>query len=508
MFSGTGAQALLRLLVLTLLARLLGPPEFGLAAAATVVIAFFRLFLETGIRPALIQRPELDDVHVSTAFTLSILIGLVGGLALFAAADWIAREGFEMPPLAPVIQVMALLLPIQSIGLVASGLIQRDLDFGWVVRSEILSYVIGYAPVGIGMALAGYGVWSLVGAYLVQELLRAGISMAVRPHSKRLRVDLRAARELLYYGGGFAVARVGNWGAQNGDKWVAGRWLGQEALGYYKYAFELTAMIATVFGQVLDKVLFPAMARIQHDPTRLALVYRRGVGLIGVTVYPISAVLFVLAPEIVQLVLGEGWEAVIAPFQILALALHVRATYTMSDSLARATGAVYRRAWRQAVFAAAVVALAWLGAPYGLSLLTLGVMAATALNLVLMAELSARLAPLSLREIVRAHLCGLPAFALALGAAWSGAALARGAELSHAVVVVASTAASGAALLVALRLAPGLLLGRDGLQSICLLLDFAAARAPWAARLPIWRDLVAHADRFDPGLPPRDAVDR
>ena len=482
MFSGVGLQGVLRLAVLTVLARLLGPPEFGLAAAATVVIAFFRVITETGIRAAVIQRPELEDRHVRTAFTLSLMVGLGGAAIVSASAELIADDGFEMPELAPVIRAMALLLPLQSLGIVASGLMQREMNFGWVVRSEILSYVVGYAPVGIGMGLAGFGVWSLVGAYIAQEALRTAICLWVQRHPMRPQLEKRALREFAFFGSGFALARFGNWGALNGDKWVAGRWLGSEALGYYKYAFELTQMIGTLFGQVLDKVLFPAMARVQGDAERLGNAYRQGVGLISVLVLPTSAVLCVLAPEIVHLVLGSEWSPVIGPFRVLAVALLIRSSYTMSDSLARATGAVYRRAWRQGVYAIGVVGLAWLGQSEGLLVMTLGVVAGIFMNFLLMAHLSISLTGLTAFEVARSHLGALPSFVVAAGVAWGVASVARGSSLPDLSVIAVSSGAVGIALVASLRASPRLLLGGDGLEALELTWSLASRRLSPATR--------------------------
>ena len=281
MMSGKVVQAVLRLLVLGVLARALEPSDFGLASAAMVIVAFFQILLRMGVAPAVIQRPDLDESHHRVAFTLAVAIGaatfaLVAGLA-GPLAIWV----FAMPELAPVLAPVALLLPIQGLGIVALALMERRLAFDRIVRIELGAYVFGYAGIGIPLALAGYGVWSLVGAYVAEALLMTIAALALERHSLRPSLDLAIAKNLSFYGAGFSLARVGNYVAGTGDNWVTGRWLGSEALGFYKYAYELTAMLAQLMGGVLDKVLFPAMARIQHDPARLRSAYLRGVALVA-----------------------------------------------------------------------------------------------------------------------------------------------------------------------------------------------------------------------------------
>src|SRR5262249_37148083 len=147
--------------------------------------------------------------------------------------------------------------------------------------------------------------------------------------------------------------------------------------------------------QVLDRVLFPTMVKIQDHAERLSLAYTRGVALIAMTVLPASAVLFVMAPELIHVLLGPKWGGVVTPFRIFAVGMILRTSYKMSDSMARATGSVYRRAWRQAIYAALVAAGAALGLRWGVSGVAFGVLAAIAVNFFLMAQLSVSVAGVS-----------------------------------------------------------------------------------------------------------------
>src|SRR5206468_4241144 len=117
--------------------------------------------------------------------------------------------------------------------------------------------------------------------------------------------------------------------------------------------------------------------------------------------------LVVLAPEAVPVLLGPKWTPVIVPFQILTLGMFLRTSYRISDVVTRATGAVYRRAWRQTVYMLCVIAGAWFGRRWGIAGVALGVLGALAVNYVLMAELAQRLAQLSRRHFWGAHLNAL-----------------------------------------------------------------------------------------------------
>ena len=59
-------RQLISLIILTILARLLTPEEFGLVAMATVFTGFLNMFLDQGFETAIIQRSELDPEHLNS----------------------------------------------------------------------------------------------------------------------------------------------------------------------------------------------------------------------------------------------------------------------------------------------------------------------------------------------------------------------------------------------------------------------------------------------------------
>jgi PST family polysaccharide transporter len=450
-----------RLVVLGILARLLTPADFGLVSAALVVTGLSAVVAHIGVGPALIQRPTLEPRHLRTGFTASLLMGLLFGAVIWTGAP-LAERLLGVAGVAPVLRVLAWTFPIQGIGTVARSLVSRELGFKWLANVDVTAYGVGYGVVGIGGAVLGYGVWSLVAAHMVESVVRSGLLLARHPPTRRLGMERAALQDLLYFGSGFTLARLANYVAVQGDQALTGRYLGAAALGFYGRAHALMAAPAYAFGTVLDQVLFPAMAKVQHDAERLAAVYRRGVALIALLVLPASAVLILVAPELVRVVLGPHWAPVVAPFQVLGLGMLFRASYKMSDSIARSTGAVYRRAARQLVYAGLVCLAAWIGARWGITGVAWGSLAALTVNFLLMAQLSLDVARMSWREFWMAHRPAALLTLVTFGPVAAVTILAR--ELGAPALVV--LAAAGAALTAAGALLvwrmPGLFLGADG----------------------------------------------
>ena len=481
--SGAGAKLILKLGVLAVLARLLEPAEFGLMAAALVVIEFFEIFVRVGIGPVIVQRPQLEDRHVRAAFLLSVTLGLAFTGAMALAAPLVGGGLFRAPELSRVLLFACLVLPFHSVAVVPLALLQRDLRLSVIVRIETIGYTVGFAGVAVAMAWKGRGVWALVGGHVAEAVIVCGLALAARPFPKAFLADRATLRELTFFGSGFAVARVANYFAMAGDKWVVGRWLGQVALGMYKYAFELATLPGNLLGQVLDRVLFPAMARVQTEPVRLARAYRGGLALVGCAVLPVSAAMVVLADEIVLTVLGPKWIAVVTPFRILAAAALLRSGLKLTDSLVRATGAVYRRAWRQSIYAAAVIGLALVGSRAGLAGAAVGVVVGVLVGWTVMMQLGLSLTGMRWREAIGATVRAAP---LAVGTAALAAGLAGiGRGLGWPAPAVLALAAPGAALGAgALALAwPSALLGSDAVAAIRSVFGSAPSRPRVLRRL-------------------------
>ncbi len=477
MVYGKVAFAILQLGILAVLARLLTPTDFGVVSAAAVVIGLSAIVSQLGLGPALVQRSELEPRHIETAFTASVVLGLLLGAVIYVGAP-VAAEFLRMPMVTPVLHVLAWVFPLQGLQTVAASLMSRELRFRWLANLNVVTYAIGYGAVGITGALLGWGVWALVAAQMSHTLLKTMALLIQHPPRFRQFADRRAFQELMYFGGGFTAARIANYVALNGDNILVGRFLGPAALGYYSRAYSLMSAPAYGFGTVLDAVLFPAMAKVQHDPPRLAAAYRRGVALIALLVLMPSLAFILLAPEVIHVVLGPRWSPVVAPFQILALGMLFRTSYKMSDSIARSTGAVYRRAWRQVLYASLILSGAWIGQYWGIAGVAWGTLAALTINFVLMAQLGLVVGHVSWRDFWRAHKPAIYLTAVCAPVIWGSTALMRHwAQPPGATLVAVSLLTLGTAFVLVFR-APAAFLGQDGRWMVETMRDFVKRLRP------------------------------
>ncbi|MCF6158843.1 MAG: lipopolysaccharide biosynthesis protein [wastewater metagenome] len=470
-FSGTGVRVGLELLVMAVLARLLTPRDFGVVAVAVLVVRLAEVFAQIGIGPAIVQRIDLKAIHMRAGFTISWLSGLFLMFLVSFLAPQISSF-FQMEELIPVVRVTSIVFFFHGICLVAESLLQREFQFRWLAIVQVVSYAIGYGGAGICFAFLGFGVWSLVFAFISQMVVKSIFLLIIKHHPMRPSLERRAVADLMYFGGGFTLSRIGNAIAGQGDYLVVGRWLGADALGFYGRAYQLMTIPAMLFAKIIDTVLFPAMAKIQMQQDRLRTAYRRGVALIALIVLPASATAYMLSPEIITVVFGPKWLEAVVPFKIFAMAILFRTSYKMSDSLARATGAVYKRAWRQGVYAALVLGGAIIGQYWGIHGVAYGVFFAIVVNFILMAHLSLAALSLSWKEFFVVHVSALPLTAIVLLEVFSITTVLRNAAMPALVILASSMVCVLVTITLLFYLSSKSMLGRDGIWMLQTLSNY------------------------------------
>jgi PST family polysaccharide transporter len=425
--------------------------------------------------PALVQRSALEPRHLSTAFFASTALGLLVGGIVWLAAPLIAQF-FRMDHLVPVVRVLALTFPIAGISIVSDSLLSRQLRFRLIANRGLFAYALGYGVVGIGLAIMGWGVWALVSAQLTQAVARTAILLWAAPPQFRPRPTWQSFRELMDYGVGQSIGRIGVILANQADNLVVGRWLGAVALGLYGRAYQLMSVPTALLGDMLDRVLFPTMSQVQHDKRRLASAYLQGTGLLALLTLPTGVVAALLAPELVAVAFGPRWEALVPPFQVLSLGMMFRTSSRMSDSLSRATGKVYRRAWRQAAYAGLVFLGALIGQHWGVTGVAIGVLGALGANYLSMAHLSLTVIDVPWTRYVQAQLPAVRLTILLAAVTLGVAGVTRHlGVVPFAGLLIGAAGAAGAAVLAA-WLFPKLVLGENGIRMRDTLRAFVMAR--------------------------------
>jgi PST family polysaccharide transporter len=446
----------------------------------TVVVGLASLVLDLGLGSAVVQVRPLTDRHLRVSVTLAILLGGLLAIVVFLGAPLVAGL-LQVERLAPVLRVESLLFLIAGFGVTARAKLQRELAFRRLLLVDAGSYGIGFALVGIPLALLGFGVWSLVTAAVVQALFANGLAVALGRHPWRPLLSPAEAKQLLHFGTGGALNGAINHIAFHGDNLIAGRLLGLQPLGLYARAFTLMMMPLSLAGSTVFSVMFPALSELRDDRERFARAYLMSVALLTLCTAPVLAGMGIAAPHLVISVYGEPWAGAAAPLQVFCVAGLFRALVMPAGAVTHASGQVYAEVRRQMVYAIWVLAGSALGSVWGITGVALGVASAILYKYVAMARLSIAICGTTWSAFLMAQVPGLTvAVFVALIAGLTRSAL----ELSGAGSLTVLLGVLGACALAAplgVRLLPGPMrpLG------LFVRLDQSSAPLPAALRLPL-----------------------
>ncbi|MEA2450639.1 MAG: hypothetical protein QOG63_2571 [Thermoleophilaceae bacterium] len=319
MFWAYGSYVGGRVLVLVstaILARLLGPEDFGLVALALTFTVFLDTIGDLGVSQALIIVDD-DEVErrANTAFRFTV--GFGAGLTLLTAAITpLVAAFFDRKELLAIMPVLGLNFLIRSLGTTHYALAQKRIDFRARTAAELADVVVR-GGVGIGLALAGAGAWALVIGYVVGSLTTTIVLWALSPWRPQLRAKRESLGKLLRFGGTLTAVDVLSGVIANVDYLFVGRVLGANALGLYTLGFRLPELIVFNLSVVAAQVLFPAFAALARDA--LADAYVKALRFVLMIGLPTAAVLFILAEPVVLVAFGDKWRGSIEPMQILTL---------------------------------------------------------------------------------------------------------------------------------------------------------------------------------------------
>ncbi len=357
------ANFLLRLGSLMVLARLLGPKDFGLVGMVTAFTGVLSLFRDFGLSSAAIQRSTVTEEQISTLFWINILVGVLLGLLAIAGAPAIAAFYHE-PRLVGVTSVLALGFLFNAAGVQHSVLLQRQMRFTALAIVNTVGLIVGTA-IAIGGAKAGYGYWALVAMTVTVPLISTvgfWLTTAWVPGIPHRRTGIRS---MMRFGGTVTLNGLVSYVASNFEKILLGRFWGVDALGLYGRAYQLINIPTDNLNSAAGEVAFSALSRVQDDPVRLKSYFLKGYSVVMALTFPITIACALFADDMILVLLGPKWAAAAPIFRLLAPTILVFAIVNPLFWLLSSLGLVGRSLKMGLVIAPIMIASYVIAMPYG-----------------------------------------------------------------------------------------------------------------------------------------------
>jgi O-antigen/teichoic acid export membrane protein len=337
-----------------ILARLLTPKDFGVVAIAMIVVGMFEMLSATGQGLALIRYPEPTREHYDTAWSTSVAIGFGIGAAIFLVAP-LTNFYFHDERTILVMQCLALravLSGFENIGIID---FRRNLTFNRFFLYNFYAKIVSFL-VTITLAILLRNYWALVAGTLCGQLARTVLSYAM--HSYRPKFSFAKMSDIWSFSIWVFIRSIGSYFLTQVDAIAVGGATGTSSMGRYTVAKDLAASPTDEIVVPMVAVLFPVMARLQHDAEQLRQLYLRALSWASIIGTSTGVGIWLVAPDVVPLILGPKWVDIVPLVGWLALTSGVgtlnSCAYQILDALGRPhLGA--RLQWLRVVVLAAAV---------------------------------------------------------------------------------------------------------------------------------------------------------
>ena len=452
-FIGQYADVAVQFAASVAVSRLLAPDEVGVFSVAVSLLALLQVLREFGISRYLVQEPELTEARLRTAYGLMILTSWSLAAVLLAASTPIAAF-YERPEMAAIVVVLVVNYLVAPLGQPALALMMRDMQFGRR-SAALLSGSLVHAAVAVGLAFEGFSSMSLAIGSVIGTLVQAAVALYLYPQHIRLRPGLSEWRRIAAVGGALSGSAILAQLGSSAPEAVIGRLLTMSAAGLFARAAGLVLAFNRLVLGAIGPVLAARLSEIRRGGASgggggMAEPYLHATSCLLVVGWPFFTVLAVLAEPLVVFVYGPAWAGVAPLLQILCLSRIVLLPTMLATEAYLASGAVRLQLKVEAVLQGFGLLLLVAAAFHSIEAVAASRLLVAAAAAPLHLCLVARIVGYSRGELLRAVWRSLVVeaallawsfgyLALALGAGWTGAAVAG--YLAGAAVVVAAAGA-------------------------------------------------------------------
>lgn len=324
---------IVQIIVTAILARLLTPEDFGVVAVATILIAFFNLFTDMGIGPAIIQKQDLTKDNLNSIFSFTIWGGILLVIFFFLAAYPIGVF-YKEDSLIPICQLLSINLLFAAWNIVPNALINKNKRFKFIAERTLLLQVI-CGIISVVTAYQGLGLYALLISPILTSIGVFILNYRQYPLQFSWQIQTDALKKIFSYSSFQFLFNFINYFSRNLDKLIIGRFFSMNELGYYEKSYRLMMLPLQYVTNVITPVMHPILTSLQNDYKSLTEKYNKIIKLIATISFPLGVFLYFAANDIIYIIYGDRWEKAIPVFQILALSLPLQ-------MILSTTGAIYQ----------------------------------------------------------------------------------------------------------------------------------------------------------------------
>ena len=299
------------------LARLLQPSEYGLLGMVTVFTAIATVFTDSGFGQAMVRKTDLTEEDKLTAFWFSCGMGILVYIALFISAPWVSVF-YKEPQLTDILRITSIPILFSGLLTIPNMIFTREINFK-VTTKISFSRAILSGVIGIYMAIMGYGVWALI----VQGLVSYTIGVIMFNYYCRWKIKFIFKKNSFHYLWGFGskmlASNLINTAYSNLYQIIIGKFYSSTDLGQYQRGQSYSGLFSNTLTQVVQRVSFPTLSKMQDDTERLKYGYRKIIKMSMLVSCLGSMALAAMAKPLIVILIGEKWLPAAEYLQIICL---------------------------------------------------------------------------------------------------------------------------------------------------------------------------------------------
>lgn len=313
----TIATGILGVVYFAVMSRLLSKTDFGYFAALTGVMTVISSIADAGLGAAIIQKKDADKTFISTAFTMSFILGLSCFLIVFFGAPLLARLVADEYLTTPI-RIMSVTLLFNSFTSVANAQLYRNLKFKRIGTISFISNIFNTA-LSVALAIKGLGLYAMIayatfGPFLTMILLYTTSAKVPKMH-----IEKNYARGIFSFGGWLTLSVICNKIATYIDRLVLPKMTSVETLGAYTRPASFTNNLTGTLTDIMDKVLFPMLSDIQDNRQAAINVFYRAVELLNSFSVILGCIFFFNADLIITIFFGKDWQDLAPVLQVVSI---------------------------------------------------------------------------------------------------------------------------------------------------------------------------------------------
>lgn len=323
-------------LVGLVLARILSPTDYGLIGYILIIIAILNSIVDSGFSNALIRKNDAEEIDYNTTFIFNLILSIAMAAVMVVVAPWISKF-FKEPQLVSLIRAMSVIVVINALAIIQRTTLTKRIDFKTQTKVSLISS-ISSGVIGIGMALYGMGVWSLVGQQISRQLLNTVFLWVFNRWLPKWQFSWVSFRELFGFGWKLMVSGLIDVTWKEIYQIVIGKCYSTATLGQYTRGKQFSDIFSSNMTTIIQRVSYPVLSSVQDDRPRLKEGYRKIIKVSMLLSFTCLLGLGAVAEPLITVLIGPQWQEAAEYLKIIVFAASLYPLHAINLNMLQVQG--------------------------------------------------------------------------------------------------------------------------------------------------------------------------